>query len=123
VLYLLVTGEGAEGIEKLQVDTEFSGLFSVSLNFLKDAVNGTETFFFPDQTLKAPLFFQSATGLETLLLPLEVGDAETNFILARVGEQMEERTEEPTEPGCEEPTEAEAKTSETAEASEGNTQT
>lgn len=113
VLYLLVAGEGVEAIEKLPAETAHSGLFSVSLNFLKDAVNGTECFFFPDQGLKAPLFFQSQTGLETLLLPLEVGDAETNIILARVGEQMEEA--DPTE--CSEP---EVEASKTAEASEGS---
>ena len=103
ILYLLVAGEGVEGEEELPISTESSGLFSVSLNYLKDAVNGTECFFFPDQKVKDPkvkptLFFQSQTGLETLLLPLEVGDGETNSILARIGEQLEEKpTEESTD--------------------------
>lgn len=90
VLLLLVAGEEGEAIEKVECETDASGVFSVNLNFFKDAVNATECFYFSDQEKRA-VYFSSQSGLETLLLPLELGDGESEATLERARRLLEEK--------------------------------
>ena len=88
---LLLAGEGEwKTTEKVKCDTDASGFFSVSLNFFKDAISATECFYFNDQK-KSPIYFLSQSGLETLLPPLEIVDAEPEATLERVRKLLEEK--------------------------------
>jgi DNA polymerase III sliding clamp (beta) subunit (PCNA family) len=90
VLLLLAAGEGGEAIEKVDCETNGSGIFSVNLNCFEDAINATECFYFPDDE-KSPVYFLSQWGLETLLLPLEIGDVELGGVLERTRKLLEEK--------------------------------